>query len=319
MIIDSHLHVFDRNAGGAQDNFPLWPGTRWGAGEDDLLRQMDEAGIDRAFLISYTPVDVMAHYPPDRREHMVAVFQHYLTKAHFMAVRDRHPDRFYWFADSIDPRVPGYVERAAQDLDRGASGLKLLPLFVDTEMGDPRWRPIFELLRAQKRPCIIDLSWWYADWPWFAPSVYRKFDSFTAYVQGLGRLLDDFPDVRVQLAHYGAPRLTDPNDVSGTIRYERLDEVVAFMRRHPGVCCDLAAYQHLIRPDEPYPYWRALKIVEVMVPGVGAERVHWGTDWPYLGVQPYPELIRAIREASFLQDGEAEKMLGENALRFVTP
>jgi predicted TIM-barrel fold metal-dependent hydrolase len=317
MIIDSHLHVFNRAVAGAEANFPLWPGTRWGAGEDDLLRQMDEAGIDRAFLISYTPVDVMAHYPPDRRDHMVSVFQHYLTKEHFIGVWDRHPDRFCWFADSIDPRVPGYVERAAQDLDRGASGLKLLPLFVDTQMGDPRWRPIFDLLRDRGRPCIIDLSWWYADWPWFAPSVYRKYGSFTEYVQGLGRLVDDFPGVRVQLAHYGAPRLTEAGDPPGTIRYDRLEEVIAFVNAHPNVCCDLAAYQHLIRQDEPYPYWRALKVVEGLVEGLGADCIHWGTDWPYLGVQPYPELIRAVREAPFLREGEAEKILGGNALRFL--
>lgn len=319
MIIDSHLHVFDRGVAGADQNFPLWPGTRWGAGPSDLLRQMDEAGIQKAFLISYTPVDVMAHYPPDRRDHMVAVFQHYLTKDHFIRVWEQRPDRFCWFADSVDPRVPGYLERAGQDLDRGAAGLKLLPLFVDTAMGDPRWRPLFELLRERRRPCIIDLSWWYADFPWFAPSVHGKYASFTDYVQGLRQLVSGFPDVKVQLAHYGTPRLRDRDDPSRTLRYERLQEPVDLLRAHPNLCCDLAAYQHLIGRDEPYPYWSALKVLEVLVEGVGADRIHWGTDWPYLGVQPYPELIRAIREASFLKPGEAEKILGLNALRFLEP
>jgi predicted TIM-barrel fold metal-dependent hydrolase len=317
VVIDAHLHVFNRQVGGSTENFPLWPGVRWGAGESDLIRQMDEAGIDRAFLISYTPVDVMAHYPPERRDHMLAVFQHYLTRDHFIRVWENHPDRFIWFADSIDPRVPGYVERAAQDLDRGAGGLKFLPLFVDTEMGDPRWRPIFELLRDRNRPCIIDLSWWYADFPYFAPSVYRKFGSFTEYVAGLEQTVSDFPEVRIQLAHYGAPRLQDQGDASGTIHYERLEEVIALLGRHPNLCCDLAAYQHMITENEPYPYWRALKILEILVQGVGAKRIHWGTDWPYLGVQPYPELIRAVREAPFLKPGEADAILGENALRFV--
>ncbi len=317
MIIDSHLHVFDRSVAGADENFPLWPGTRWGAGPSDLLRQMDEAGIQKAFLISYTPVDVMAHYPPDRRDHMVAVFQHYLTKDHFIRVSEQHPDRFCWFADSIDPRVPGYVERAAQDLDRGAAGLKLLPLFVDTEMGDPRWRPVFDLLRERRRPCIIDLSWWYADFPWFAPSVHGKYATFTDYVQGLGQLVSDFPDVKVQLAHYGTPRLRDRGDPSRTLHYDRLEEVVAFVRGRPNLCCDLAAYQHVIGKDEPYPFWSALKIVEVLVKGLGVDRIHWGTDWPYLGVRPYPDLIRAIREAPFLKDVEADLILGLNALRFL--
>ena len=64
MIIDSHVHVFDRSVAGAEENFPLGPGTRWGAWGTDLIRQMDEAGIQKAFLISYTPVDVMAHTIP---------------------------------------------------------------------------------------------------------------------------------------------------------------------------------------------------------------------------------------------------------------
>lgn len=319
MIIDSHLHVFDRGVGGADENFPLWPGTRWGAGPDDLLRQMDEAGIEKAFLISYTPVDVMAHYPPEKRDHMITVFQHYLTKDFFIRVWEQHPDRFCWFADSIDPRVPGYLERAAQDLDRGAAGLKLLPLFVDTEMGDPRWRPVFDLLRERRRPCIIDLSWWYADFPWFAPSVHGKYASFTDYVQGLKRLVSDYPDVKVQLAHYGTPRLRDRGDPARTLHYDRLQEPIDLLRDHPSLCLDLAAYQHVIGKDEPYPYGSALKILEILVEGVGTDRIHWGTDWPYLGVQPYPELIRAVREAPFLKAGEAEKVLGLNALKFLEP
>jgi len=201
MIIDSHIHVFNRTVAGADENFSLWPGNRWGAGESDILQQMDQAGIEKAFLISYTPVDVMMHYPPDKRNHMVAVFQHY--------------------------------------------------------------------------------------------------------------------DVRIQLAHYGTPRLRDREDPSGTIHYERLEEVITFMLAHPNLSCDLAVYQHLITPDEAYPYLRAMKVVEVLVKGVGADRIHWGTDWPYLGVQPYTELIRVIQEAPFLSTDEAKSILGGNAERFL--
>ena len=84
MTIDSHTHVFDCSVAGAEENFPLWPGTRWGASVPDLLHQIDEADIDKAFVISYTPVDVMAHYPPDKQDYMVTVFQHYLTKDYFI-------------------------------------------------------------------------------------------------------------------------------------------------------------------------------------------------------------------------------------------
>lgn len=302
-IIDTHVHVFDTTVAGAAENLPLWPGLV--SGPNDLLAQMDAAGIDKAFLISYTPIDVMAHYPPDRREYMLSVFQHYLTKEHFIRVWEAHRDRFYWFADSVDPRVPGYVERAAQDFARGASGLKLLPLFTDTEISDPKWQPIFQLLRQLGKPCIVDLSWWYAHNAWFAPSVAGKYASFTEYTVGLKRILDEFWDVRVQLAHFGA---INPTEVH---------EVVELMRAHPNLTCDLGAYQHRIQADEPFPYWNALKIVQELVEGVGAKRVQWGTDWPFLGVQPFSELIRAIRTAPFLQPGEADLILGGNALELV--
>ena len=68
MIIDAHTHIFDRSVPGANENFPLWPGNRWGASAPDLIEQMDRAGIDKAFLISYTPVDVMAHTTRQRSE-----------------------------------------------------------------------------------------------------------------------------------------------------------------------------------------------------------------------------------------------------------
>ena len=259
----------------------------------------------------------MAHYPAEERDHKLAVFQHYLTKEYFVRMWRQHPDRFMWFSDSIDPRVPGYVERAAEDLDTGASGLKLLPLFVDTEMGDPRWRPIFELLRDRGRPCIIDISWWYAHFPWFAPSVLGKYGSFTEYVQGFGELVADFPEVKIQLAHYGTPALKDRDDPSRPLRYHLLDEVIALMQAHPSLHCDLGAYQHVIGEDEPFPYKSALTILEILVEGIGADRIHWGTDWPYLGVQPFENLIRAIREAPFLNQDEADKILGLNAQRFV--
>lgn len=314
MVIDSHIHVFNRSVGGAEENFPLWPNrrtSRWGAGEEDLLRQMDEVGIDKAFLISYTPVDVMAHYSPEKRDHMLAVFQHYLSKDHAIRVWSEHRDRFFWFSDSVDPRVPGYVERAEQDLDRGASGLKLLPLFVHTDMGDPRWRPIFELLQKKNKPCIIDLSWWYTTRLWFSPSTNEKYDSYTDYVRGFGELAADFRDVKVQLAHFGTPKGKGGDESA-------MDEVINFVQAHPNLSCDLAAYQQSIEEGEPYPYWTALKVVEKLVEGLGAERICWGTDWPYLGVQPYGEIIRAIREAPFLDAKQVEQILGLNALRFVT-
>ena len=315
MIIDCHSHIFDSSVPGAKENFPKWPGTRWGGSGPDLLRQMDEAGIDRAILISYTPVDVMAHYPADVRADRLATFQHYLSREYFIRTWQDHPDRFWWLPDSIDPRIPGYVERAARDLDRGAVGLKLLPPFVDTPVDDPGWKPIFDLLRDHGRPCTIDLSYWYLDSPWFAPSMYGRYPDYASYAIGMHHVAEAYPTVKMCLAHYGTPRLIDRDDPTRTIHYERLQGPIDLMKAHPNLYCDLAAYQHVIRADDAYPYDRALRIVQAMVEALGADHVLWGTDFPYLGQKPYPELIRSIREAPSLKSGESDLILGGNAWR----
>jgi predicted TIM-barrel fold metal-dependent hydrolase len=89
------------------------------------------------------------------------------------------------------------------------------------------------------------------------------------------------------------------------------------VKDHPNAYFDLGAYQLLIPADEPFPYWSALTVVQKLVEQLGPERILWGTDWPYLRTQGYPDLIRAIRTASFLKAGEAEQLLGGNALRFL--
>jgi len=317
VLVDAHTHIFDDSVAGSQENFPKWPGTRWGAGAQHLLRQMDEAQIDRAFLISYTPVDVMAHYPPDVREDRLATFQHYLTKEYFVQTWQRYPHRFFWFADSVDPRIAGYVERAEQDLDRGACGLKLFPGFFDTPIDDPRWQPVFALLHERGRPCIIDLSYWYLGWPWFAPSMYGKYRDYEHFAEGMHRVAEQFPEVRMALAHYGTPRLVDRDDPNREVHYDRLKGPIDLIRPHKNLSADLGAYQHMIAKGEEFPYWRALRVIEILVAELGADRIIWGTDWPYLGEQPYSELIRAVREAPFLDPGGTDALLGGNALRLV--
>jgi predicted TIM-barrel fold metal-dependent hydrolase len=133
----------------------------------------------------------------------------------------------------------------------------------------------------------------------------------------LKELAVDFPDVKIQLAHYGTPRLQDRGDPARTIHYDRLKEPIELMRAHPNLRCDLSACHHIIPKNEPFPFWSALRVLKILVDELGAERIHWGTDWPYLREQPYSELVRAIREAPFLKDGEAEKILGLNALQFL--
>src|SRR5205823_5972084 len=104
-----------------------------------------------------------------------------------------------------------------------------------------------------------------------------------------------------------------------TIDYEVLQGPVDMIRPHPNFYCELSSYEHFIPEDEEFPFWTALKIVQILVEQLGADRVIWGTDWPFMGYKRYPELIRAIRDAPFLKPGEADLILGGNAMRLLAP
>ena len=327
VVIDSHAHLIDRTVPGYPLVADKWGGARWGGGVDDLIQQMDEAGIDYAFLLTSTIIDVMEHFPPASRDDILISFDPYITKACYWRDWASHEDRFFLFSDSIDPRVPGYVDRAAQDLDRGASGLKMLPAFANSAIDEPCWEPIFQLLSERQKACIIDLSYWYLHFEWFAPRLYEKYKSYEDFAQTVHHIANKYPDVRMEITHYGTPILRAPerrganyrpeSDKEPDIDYDALQAPIEMIKPHPNLFCGLSAYQHMTGRNEDYPYWSALRIVEILVDGLGADRVIFGTDWPYIGDVGYLGLIRAIREAPFLDEAEADMILGDNAWRLL--
>jgi predicted TIM-barrel fold metal-dependent hydrolase len=329
VVIDAHAHLFDDSVPGAAEIYPRWGGDLAPVrGVDGLLAQMDEAGIDRAFVLGMTATDVAPHFPPEKRHWMESSFQHVLSREVYLSAWTAHRDRLDWFPDSHDPRVPGYVERAERDLKMGAAGLKILNAFVDTAVDDPLWFPIYELLVAHDKPCIIDPSYWYLDDPTFAPSLAGRYRDYAEFAEGFHAVAARYPRLRMQIAHFGTPKIRIRRagtvlglspDAGVEIDYASLEGPIELMRPHPNFYCELSAYEHFIPRDEAFPFWTALKIVEIVVAGLGADRVIWGTDWPFVGHKKYPELIRAIRQAPFLGPGDADKILGENALRLVAP
>ena len=323
-VVDAHAHLFDDSVPGAEEIYKAWGADRAprrGVGE--LLRQMDEAGVDHAFILGMTAVDVAPHFPLEKRQWMESSFQHVLSREVYVDAWRSHRDRLHWFPDSHDPRVSGYVERAARDLDLGAAGLKFLNAFVDTAAEDPKWFPLYELLVDRDKPCIIDPSYWMLDDSTFAPSLVGRYRSYAEFADGFHEIAARFPRLRMQIAHFGTPKIRPkaggPTLVEGGIDYDSLEGPIEMMRPHPNFWCELSSYEHLSPKDEPYPHRSQLKIVELVVAGLGADRVVWGTDWPFMGHRTYPEMIQAIREAPFLGPGEADLILGENALRVLEP
>ena len=326
-VIDTHAHLIDTREPGYAAVAHKWGDSKWGGGVDDLIVQMDRAGVDYACLLTSTIIDVMEHFHPDVREDILISFDPFINKACYWRDWAAHKDRFYLFADSIDPRVPGYVERADRDLENGATGLKLLPGFTGTTVDEECWDPIFQLLDETRKPCVIDLSYWYLEVPWFAPRLIGKYPTFEDFAETVHSAADKFPDVRMEITHYGTPILLESlygdhgghESVSGEreIDFDALLAPIEMIKPHPNLFCGLSAYQHLIGEDEEYPYPTALRIIEILASGLGADRLIFGTDWPYLGRVGYPELIRSIREAPFLSRDESDEILGGTAWRFL--
>jgi predicted TIM-barrel fold metal-dependent hydrolase len=116
MIIDGHAHVSASEFGNA----------------DELLRQLDQAGIDRAVCVPGGMIDVRqfsrilsGRLQPDQKipNHLV------------YAAIAQHPDRLYGFV-CINPKDAGALEMMREGFDRGCRGVKLAPIvhrFLFTE------------------------------------------------------------------------------------------------------------------------------------------------------------------------------------------
>jgi uncharacterized protein len=144
--------------------------------EDELLRQMDEAGIERSVLFAlYGPI---------------------LTASNEF-VRDaclRHPDRFWGYA-SVDPhdeRAPEILENAI--VNYGLKGLKLHPPLQGVYPNDPKLWPLYEKAQALRIPVVFHVGG-------------TPFGALVRLDQAQPILLDEvaiaFPELRIVLTHLG--------------------------------------------------------------------------------------------------------------------
>jgi len=144
--------------------------------EEALLRQMDEAGIERSILFAlYCPI----------------------LKASNEFVRDaclRHPDRFWGYA-SVDPhdaRAPAVLEHAI--IDYGLKGLKLHPPLQDFYPNDRKLWPLYAKAQELGIPVVLHVGC-------------TPFGHLVRLAQAQPLLLDEvanaFPRLPIVLPHLG--------------------------------------------------------------------------------------------------------------------
>lgn len=293
-IIDAHIHVFNSDLKGTME-FP--PCTI-----EHTLRLMDEAGVEKGFLISYNAEDVATEIrhaggsPLDVQE----VFNNqYQFKAW-----QRHKDRFWWIPDSISPVREGYMADLERNLDHGASGIKLLLPFHGLLPDHRSWRPVYELCRKLKKPILWeDLYFLNRRNPETYPvhnetrarrQLAESIKSFGEYARSiLDPIFSEFSEVPISLVHVGVANA--PADYG---------EIFELINRHPNVSCDVSS---ILEYDASF--------IERLVKAVGARKIMYGSDSPW--GRDFRRRWGVIADLDSLSHGQRQLILADNAERFV--
>jgi predicted TIM-barrel fold metal-dependent hydrolase len=300
-VVDAHVHVFNSSVQGANDIPRYYPDSTI----EMQIEKMDQGGVGKAFLISYSAEDVSAEIR--RRGQSPIVLKPVASKQYQFRSWKKHRDRFWGFTDHVSPIRETYLEDLARDLDEGASGVKLLPIFHGLLADHPGWLPVYELCRKRRKPIILDLSWWYfGQYELVNESAERRklastFRTFAEYVALLDPFFEKFPDIPISLAHCGTARN----------KYDYPD-IFAFLQRHPNISCDVG----MISDYNP-------AFLEQLIKATGASRVMYGTDAPYWfkGLNSYRDgRFRwpvIADECTSLNDHQKQMILAGNAECFV--
>lgn len=279
MIVDAHLHVFKA----LSDRYPrgvheLFP-AELEAPVEDLIERMGQAGVDRAVLVPLTPHD----------EYVIEVVR-------------RHDPMFVWVgvadAEAADP---------VADLERRSDGTDMRGLRIhvlgDPEVSDVRRLATFPLLEAMRdRGSIV---WFYG-----APEQQAL----------LVRVMEELPDLIVVLNHLGFCQDGYERDEFGRPRIRTVlpPPTLANVRRladHAGVHAHFSGQYAFSRED--YPHLDLRSTVDALVGALGADRLLWASDYPWIAEHPgyreQLELPRVLMPGLSEQDYAA--VMGGNAAR----
>jgi len=297
MVIDTETHImyFARNSRTNTHSSRVNHLT-WHEHDADLLvQEMNVAGVDRAFLISYDAEDTRWS-----AEHLGFAMEDFAggRKYTLQGVR-QFPDRFYWFNTLKSPARYDVCSQVDRDLADGAVGFKLFPAYVGATLTDDAWLTVLKHIAQKRAHLLISLET-------LRPP---ESHSLAQYVEQIHAVASSVANLSLALLHAGC---VDPLTEDGRL-------IAQLCAAHPNMYLSTAMPGAIWDDGVEYPFRRLLSRVERLCTTVGPERLMWATDWPWFGdCFVYKQGIDCFRNhASFLTPDLMRGFLGGNAERFV--
>ena len=189
-----------------------------------------------------------------------------------------YPDRFVGYA-----RVnANYADILDDELNRcfdehGFKGIKIHPYCDQVAGDDARYNPVWEFSSKHKAPVLIH-TW----------NSMRYYDPICDYCLPslFNKVAENYPDAIIILGHTGG-------------EYDGVFEAIEVAKKHPNVYLDTASSR--LYPD----------VIEMMVREVGAERILYGSDVPF--ISPVPQVGKIVY--ADISESDKEKILGLNTAK----
>jgi len=247
----------------------------------DHIKRMNDAGIEKAVLLH---IDLGLLFGESE---MTIEQQH----KHVSDIAKKYPDRFMWFC-GVDPRreeASKLVETSVTEL--GARGIKLYPT-AGFLPADKEVYPLYEQASAWKIPVYFHMG----------PESPPYKNEGNAHVSLLLRVLLDFPDLTVIVAHLG---------------FEWWRDLIALGKVRENVMCDFCAWQRVAKTNyEQFRY-----ILRRFLDEFGSHRIMFGTDAPLIedamSSKEWVEVVKGLphqKNATHpFTEGEVTALLETNA------
>lgn len=156
-----------------------------------------------------------------------------------------------------------------------------------------------------------------ATWQWLGDHAWLiSVNSTGQHWQQWQNILDQYPDVRVLVAHLGLPpavqRAITPDDARAA-----LADVLA-LAKYPHVHIKFSGFYALAEPSYAYPHAAAWPYAEAITATFGTERIIWASDFsPALEHVSFPQTIATVKAMPWLNDDQQQAIFHDNLARLL--